>query len=79
MANRAIDVLRARAFELPVDERAALAHDLLASLDDPADVDASEAWDREILRRLDQLDDGTAALVDRAELRRRMRNRIESP
>jgi putative addiction module component (TIGR02574 family) len=79
MANRPIDVLLARAFELPVNERAALAHDLLASLDDPADVDALEAWDREILRRLDQLDDGTATLVDRAELRRRMRNRIESP
>ena len=76
MASPAIDILRAKAFELPVTERAELAHDLLASLDGPADPDVSEAWETEILRRLDQLDDGTGQLVDRAELRRRMRNRM---
>ena len=76
MGNPAIDILRAKAFDLPVSERAELAHDLLASLDGPADSDVSEAWEREILRRLDQLDDGTAKLIDRQELRRRMSARI---
>ena len=76
MASSAIDILRAKAFELPVTQRAELAHDLLASLDGPADPDVLEAWETEILRRLDQLDDGTGQLVDRTELRRRMRNRM---
>jgi putative addiction module component (TIGR02574 family) len=78
MATPAIDILRAKAFELPMSERAELAHDLLASLDGPADSDVSEAWEAEILRRLDQLDDGTAKLIDRAELSRRMRRRMVS-
>jgi len=39
------------ALELPADERAALVHDLLASLDGPADADTAEAWDAEIARR----------------------------
>jgi hypothetical protein len=76
MASPAIDILRAKAFELPVSQRAELAHDLLASLDGPADPDVSEAWETEILGRLDQLDDATGQLVDRAELRRWMRNRM---
>jgi putative addiction module component (TIGR02574 family) len=78
MATPAIDILRAKAFELPISERAKLAHDLLASLDGPADSDVSAAWEAEILRRLDQLDDGTAKLIDRAELSRRMRRRMAS-
>ena len=76
MASPAIDILRAKVFELPVTERAELAHDLLASPDGPADPDVSEAWETAILRRLEQLDDGTGQLVDRAELRRRTRNRM---
>jgi len=41
-------------------ERATLAHDVLASLDGPSDADATQAWETEILRRLDQLETGTA-------------------
>ena len=38
--------------------------------DDPGGADE---WDEEILKRLKQIDDGTAQFVDRAELKRRMR------
>lgn len=76
MAHPAIDVLRASAFELSAGERARLARDLLASLDGPADADVAEAWEAEILRRIDQIEDGSARLLDRAELRRRMRSRV---
>ena len=61
---------------LPDEERAELAHDLIASLDAPADPDAADAWDAEISRRLAEIHAGTAKLVDRAELRRLMQQRI---
>jgi len=61
---------------LPSPERAELAHSLMESLDAPADQDAADAWDQEILRRLDQIDSGTAQLIDRDEFRRRMRARL---
>ena len=61
---------------LPEAERAELAHNLVESLDGPADKDAASAWDAEIQRRLAEIDAGTAELIDREELRRRMRARI---
>jgi len=45
----------------------------------PADKDAKSAWNAEILRRLNEIDAGTAELVDREELRRRMRARRSIP
>lgn len=47
-----------------------------ASLDGPADADAEKAWGAEILRRLADIDAGTARLIDREEFSRRMRARI---
>jgi putative addiction module component (TIGR02574 family) len=78
MGNQALDALRSDALSLPESERAELAHDLLVSLDGPPDPDAAEAWEAEILRRLDQIDEGTAKLVDRAEFMRRIRDRLPS-
>ncbi len=43
----------AEALGLPVEERAALAHELLASLDgDDEDADVEQSWATEIQRRL---------------------------
>lgn len=59
--------LREELLALPVDERAELAVDLLASLDDeagledPADVD--QAWSEELLRRSEQVSSGTVSTV----------------
>lgn len=39
----------------------------------PPDPDAAAAWEAEIMRRLDEIDAGTAEFVDREELRRRLR------
>jgi hypothetical protein len=50
-------------------------HSRFVSLDGPADKDAESAWDAEILRRLAEIDAGSAELIDREELRRRMRAR----
>ncbi len=71
-----LEKLRADALSLPESERAELAHNLVASLDGRADSDAETAWDAEILRRLAEIDTGTADLIDREEFRRLMRARI---
>jgi putative addiction module component (TIGR02574 family) len=79
MNNRGLDKLRHEALELTSTERAELAHDLVVSLDAPADMGVAEAWDGEVLRRLEQIESGTAALIDREEFTRRMRERLTRP
>ena len=78
MASLVLDRLRSEALTLSESERAELAHALLTSLDGPADADAVDLWDAEITRRLTEIDAGAASLIDRDELRRRIRNRIGS-
>ncbi|MBI3561272.1 MAG: addiction module protein [Gammaproteobacteria bacterium] len=79
MGTEALSKLRSEALMLSEAERAELAHALVTSLDAPADADAADAWDKEILRRLDEIDAATAKLIDRDEFRRRMRERLDSP
>ena len=76
MARPTLEKVRSEALSLPESERAELAHSLVVSLDGPADANAESAWDAEILRRLGEIDSGTAELIDREELRRRMRARM---
>ena len=76
MAGTALEKVRSEALRLPEADRAELAHSLVVSLDGPADADVEPAWDAEILRRLAEIDAGTAELIDREELRRRMRARM---
>jgi putative addiction module component (TIGR02574 family) len=76
MSSPTLEKLRSEALRLPELERAELAHELVKSLDAPADTDAVEAWEKELLRRLAEVDAGTAKLIDRDELRNRMRARM---
>lgn len=78
MGTNALNKLRSEALMLPEAERAELAHALVKSLDAPSDADVADAWDKEILRRLAEIDAGTAKLIDRDEFRRRMRERLGS-
>lgn len=81
MSSHSFDRVREEALRLSDSDRAELAHDLVSSLDAPEDADAAdsaEAWDREICRRLAELDAGTAKLIDREEFRRRMRARLNA-
>ena len=75
MASGILEKVRSEALTLSESEGAELAHDLVASLDGPPDADAEPLWDAEILRRLSEIDSGTANLIDREEFRRRMRVR----
>lgn len=67
--------LRDEALRLPPDARARLAAELLRSLDDVDDVDATEhdaAWSEEISERLRQVDAGEVQTVRWSEARRRI-------
>jgi putative addiction module component (TIGR02574 family) len=78
MSGTTLNKIRAEALSLSDHERAELAHDLIASLDAPADADTIDAWDAEIARRVAEIDAGSASLIDRVELRRRMQQRISN-
>jgi len=72
--------IRASALNLPAPERAALAHDLIASLDaEAADPRADAIWAAEIERRARDVADGKVALIDadevHAEIAQRLRTR----
>jgi len=72
MGNDTIQKLKTEALALPEDERAALALLLMRSLDRPVDGEAGQAWDEELKRRVSCVREGTAVVVDREELRKRM-------
>lgn len=76
MSSQALNKLRDEALDLPEPERAELAHDLVSSLDGPADEETSQAWEAELTRRLGAIDSGAAGLVSREEFDRRMRDRL---
>ena len=76
MAGSTLEKVRSEALRLSAAERAELAHSLVESLDGPVDQDAESAWDAEVARRLAEVDAGTAELIDREDMRRRMRARM---
>lgn len=74
MSPEVSDLLK-RALSLPVDERAALANTLLESLDqanDQVDDSVDEAWDKEVARRMKDLEAGRAVNVPWEELHHKL-------
>ena len=61
-----------KALELPAEARAALAGSLLESLDDKLDASVEEEWNREIARRIVELDSGKVKPIPWAEARRQV-------
>lgn len=70
--NREVSELLEKALALPPEARAALAGSLLDSLDDTVDENAEEEWNREIARRIEELDSGKVKPVAWAEARRQI-------
>lgn len=64
--------LLAEALRLSDEERAALAGELIQSLDSEVDADAEAAWSDEIRVRLERVDAGTAKTLPWSEARRRI-------
>ena len=76
MSTEMMERLRSEALTLSMPERAELAHDLLESLDAPADEGVEDAWDEEIIRRIAQIDAGQATLLSRDQLRQKLQDRL---
>jgi putative addiction module component (TIGR02574 family) len=70
--NPSTEKLLDDALRLPAEARAALACQLLDSLETEVDEDAEAAWVREIGRRLKELDSSQAKPVPWAEARRQI-------
>ncbi len=63
-----------QALKLPVNERAELAEQLLRSLDPVADQDVEAAWQKEVQRRLSEVERGVAEMIPWEEVRERLRH-----
>ncbi|MBN1868059.1 addiction module protein [Candidatus Sumerlaeota bacterium] len=55
-----VEKVRDEALSLSVSERASLAHDLILSLENPADFELSREQEAEIARRVQSVREGTA-------------------
>jgi len=67
-----VSELLKKALALPAEARAALAGSLLDSLEDNLDASAEEEWNREIARRIAELDAGKVKPIPWAEARRQI-------
>ena len=76
MTTEALDRLRSQISTLSRSERAALAHELIMSLDGTQDDAVEQAWDDEVMRRISQVEAGQANFLTRDEFRQKMRSRI---
>lgn len=78
MTTDVLERIRVEILELTEAERAELAHDLIASLDEPRENGVEDAWDHEILHRISLIDSGQAKLLDREEFRQKIRARYKN-
>ena len=76
MTTKTLDHLRSQISTLSESERAALARELIMSLDGPRDDSVEQAWNDEIVRRVSRVKSGEATLLSREEFRSRMRTRL---
>jgi putative addiction module component (TIGR02574 family) len=64
--------LLSAALQLPPEARAALAGQLIESLEEEVDEDVESAWSAEIARRLEELKSGKVKAIPWAEARRQI-------
>ena len=74
--TKTTEAMLAKALRLDRSERAALASELLASLDGPGDPEARDAWEVEIRRRVEAIDAGSMDLEPWEHVRRRIETQI---
>ena len=67
------------AMQLPDNERAALAARLMESLEPDTDQDAQAAWNAEIQRRLEELDNGQVTPAPWSEARKMILGALDGP
>jgi putative addiction module component (TIGR02574 family) len=71
MTQQALELLQ-KALTLPEEERTALVRSLIESLEEVTGQEAKRAWDKEIARRIDELDSGRVKTVSWEEVRQRI-------
>ena len=71
-----VEELSARARTLPPEDRARLAEELLESLEQDPDSEVEAAWDREIERRVAEVEAGTAKLIPAEDVHAQARRLI---
>lgn len=71
-----VEELSARAKGLSAEDRARLAEELLESLQGESDVEAEAEWDREIERRVAEIESGAAHLIPAEEVHAEARRLI---
>ncbi len=67
-------VLLEEALKLSANERAEVAEQLIASLDDAPDTGVEQAWQEEVQRRLGQIERGEVNTIPWEEVQRRLRH-----
>jgi putative addiction module component (TIGR02574 family) len=67
-------VVLEEALKLTANERAEVAEQLLASLDEIPDTDVELAWQEEIQKRLQQIDRGEVKTIPWEDVQRRLRH-----
>ncbi|PFG10786.1 MULTISPECIES: addiction module protein [unclassified Marinobacter] len=73
MTTNTLNHLRSQISTLSESERAALARELIMSLDGPRDDSVERDWNDEIIRRVSKVKSGKATLLSREEFRTKMR------
>ncbi len=69
--------LLTHALQLPLDERASMAHHLLLSLEgEPFEEDYETAWEEELIQRVRSLDEGQSVAVDWREAHEEIRLKL---
>ena len=76
MTTEILNRLRTQISTLPKSERAALAQEIITSLDGVRDDAVEQAWEKEIMRRMAQVETGQAELLTCDEFRQRMQSRV---
>ena len=71
-----VEELSARAKTLPTEDRARLVEELLDSLQGESDAEAESAWDREIERRVAEIESGAVKLISAEEVHAEARRLI---
>ena len=78
MSTVNLKMLKHAVMDLPESERAKLACDLLASLDGSSDKEFAAAWDIEVCKRINEIEAGTAELLDVDDVLTKARERLGS-
>jgi putative addiction module component (TIGR02574 family) len=66
-------VVLEEALKLSPDERAEVAEQLIASLEEAPDIDVEQAWQEEVQRRIQQIERGEVKTIPWEEVQRRLR------